>query len=89
MSDLAALITALAALVTASGLFVSAVLNSRSIKAVHREVTTGNSQTLAQLADASESRRVGNIDEKNRTELEKSHLAEAGSAYTRAAPKLR
>lgn len=43
---------------------------------VLKEVKTGNSQTLAQLSDAVESRRIRNIPLKKRTRLEKSHIAD-------------
>lgn len=101
MNDVAATITSLAALVAASATLASVLVNGRRIKGVSRgiegvsngitdvsnEVRTANSQTLAQLADATESRRVGNIAVADRTDVEKSHLVEAGGAYTRAAPR--
>lgn len=87
MSDL---LTAIAALITASSVLASVFLNSRRIKVVdekvevvehkvddvHTEIKTGNSQTLAQLADAVETRRIDDIPAKDRTPLEKSHLTE-------------
>lgn len=71
MSDLAAVITALAVLITAIGTW-------RDIKKVGKEVNTINSQTMAQLADANESRRIGKIPVKKRTALEKSHIKDVG-----------
>lgn len=79
MSDTAALITAFAALITSFTLFISVVLTRRGIKQVHEEVKTGNSQTLAQLADADESRRIDTIPKKNRTKLERSHVRDVES----------
>lgn len=40
---------------------------------VHREVKTLNGQTLAQLADAGESRRIDTIAEADRTALQEHH----------------
>lgn len=69
-SDLASTITAIAALIAAIG----TIINARKITAVKAEVTTGNSQTLAKLADATESRRIDEIPQADRTPLEISHL---------------
>lgn len=41
---------------------------------VHEEVKTANSQSIAQLADAVETRRIEKLSPKDRTNLEKSHL---------------
>lgn len=72
--DVAGIITALAALIAALGSF----WNNRKLKQVGKEVKTLNSQTIAQLADADESRRIEKIPVKKRTPLEKSHLTEVG-----------
>lgn len=69
MNDLATVITALAALVAAIG----TVINIYKTNSVKNEVKTGNSQTLAQLADATEVRRIDKIPEVDRTSTEKSH----------------
>jgi len=76
MSETSAIITAIATLVTALTAFVSVVVNSRRIKDVKNEVKTGNSQTIAQLTDAVETRRIDKIPPKKRTRLEKSHVKE-------------
>lgn len=76
MSDTATLLTALATLITACTAFASVIINGRRIQEVKHEVKTGNSQTLAQLADAVETRRVDEIPKKDRTPLEQSHIAD-------------
>lgn len=83
MSEPASVITAIATLITAVTALASVLINSRRLKHlssdvedVHTEVKTGNSQTMAQLADAQEGRRIDNIPVKDRTALEKSHLRE-------------
>lgn len=92
MNETAALITALGTLITASAALASVIFNSKRIKTVdhkvevvdgkidevHEEVKTGNSQTLAQLADAVETRRIDEIPVKDRTTLEKSHVRDIG-----------
>lgn len=70
MSEVAPIITAIATLVIAIG----TVLNGRRIKEVKEEVKTSNSQSIAQLADAVETRRIGHIPVKDQTPLEKSHI---------------
>jgi hypothetical protein len=72
VNEFASIVTALALLVTSVG----TVINGRRIKDVKHEVKTGNSQTLAQLADARESRRIDEIPLKDRTKIEKSHVKE-------------
>ena len=69
MSDLATFITAIAALVAAFG----TIINAFKINGVKTEVKTANSQTLAQLADNTETRRIDKIPVADRTLLEKSH----------------
>ena len=79
MSELALILTAVALIITAVGTLITAVgtyQNGKQIKDVKSEVKTGNSQTLAQLADAIESRRIDDIPRKDRTPLEKSHIHE-------------
>lgn len=88
MSDLPAIITAIALLVTAIGTYfngrrikdVDTVVKGvgETIKEVNKEVKTLNSQTIAELADADESRRIEKIPKKDRTPLEKSHLSDVG-----------
>lgn len=70
MSEFAQIITALGFFITAVG----TVWNGRKITEVKDEVKTINSQTIAQLADADETRRIDKIPKKDRTRLEKSHL---------------
>lgn len=77
MSDFANNVTAISALVTSGAVLISTMVNARRIKDVKHEVKTGNSQTLAQLADAVETRRVDKIPQKNRTRTERSHIKEA------------
>lgn len=77
MDNTATLITAIATLVTAFTALASVLINGRRIKEVKHEVTTGNSQTLAQLTDAIETRRIDEIPPKERTATEKSHIIEA------------
>lgn len=72
MSEIAPILTALATLIIAIG----TVMNGRRIKEVKHEVKTGNSQTLAQLADAVETRRIDIIPPDDRTRLEQSHISE-------------
>lgn len=72
MNEIAPIITAVATLIIAIG----TVINGRRIKQVKEEVKTGNSQSIAQLADADESRRIDKIPEDDRTKLEKSHVKE-------------
>lgn len=69
MSEIAPIITAVATLIIAIG----TVINGRRISQVKQEVKTGNSQSLAQLADATESRRVDKIPIKKRTAVEAAH----------------
>jgi outer membrane murein-binding lipoprotein Lpp len=64
----------LAAIVSAFALRAS-LRNGRKADAIKKEVTTLNAQTLAQLADARETRRVGGIPEGNRTAMEAAHLS--------------
>lgn len=70
--ELASLITAVASLVAAVG----TIINARKITEVKTEVKTGNSQTIAQLADAGEGRRIRGIPVADRTKLEDSHLSD-------------
>lgn len=70
MSEFAQIITALGFLITAVG----TVWNGRKITEVKAEVKTINSQTIAQLADADETRRIDKIPRGKRTKLEESHL---------------
>lgn len=70
MSEFAQIITAIGFLITAIG----TVWNGRKITEVKDEVKTINSQTIAQLADADETRRIDKIPKDKQTLLEKSHL---------------
>lgn len=70
--EVASIITAIAALIAAVGSFV----NGRKIDKVNTEVKTANSLSLAQLGDATESRRISDIPVKDRTDLEKAHVAD-------------
>jgi hypothetical protein len=78
MSEVATLITAIAAFIASSATLISVFINSRHIKEVKHEVKTGNSQTLAQLADARETRRIDDIQPDDRTDLENAHITEIG-----------
>lgn len=85
---IAAIITALAALVGSVAGPVAVVLVARMSRqldeasrenlaataAVHKEVKTINDQSLAQLADAGETRRVTDIPESDRTTGERHHM---------------
>ena len=51
-------VTAIAALVTAITLLISVFQNRRTIDKVHRAVKTSNGQTIAELVEAGEVRRV-------------------------------
>lgn len=80
MNDIDSSITAIAFLVTALAALIGSLANyrnGRKIEAVKDEVKTANSQTLAQLADADETRRIDLLPPKDRTTLEKSHLTDA------------
>lgn len=74
MSDFANNVTATAALVTSLGILASTLLNARRIKEVKHEVKTANSLTLAQLGDATETRRIDEIPPGDRTSDEKEHI---------------
>lgn len=90
MNNLATTITAIASLVTAVALLASTLLNARKIKVVdtkvdevhtevkdiHTEVKTANSLSIAELADAVETRRIDKIPISDQTKGEKTHLAE-------------
>lgn len=91
MSDsVAVLITAVSALITAIGFLASTLLNFRKIKVVdtkvdevhtevkdiHTEVKTANSLSIAELADAVETRRIDKIAPSKQTDEEKTHLKE-------------
>jgi hypothetical protein len=76
-------ISAIASIITALTALTSVLINAKRIKTVstkvddvHTEVRTGNSQTMTQLADAQESRRINKIPPTKRTKLEKSHLTD-------------
>ncbi len=49
---------------------------NRNVTSVKEEVKTKNAQTIAELADADESRRIEPIPEAERTPLERSHMHE-------------
>lgn len=79
MNDIDSTITAIALLVASLGGLIGSLANWRNgkkIEAVKDEVKTANSQTLAQLADADETRRIDLKPLKDRTTLEKSHLTD-------------
>lgn len=90
MSDLPGVITSIATLITAIALLASTLLNARKIKVVdskvdvvdtkidevHSEVKTANSLTIAELADAVETRRIDKIPISKQTDGEKIHIAE-------------
>lgn len=80
---LAAIISAVSALITSVALLVTALGTFRRMKTVHRAVTetlaevkTANSLSMANLADAEETRRVEKIPERLRTDVEKEHIGE-------------
>lgn len=72
MDSLASVITSLAALVAAIG----TIWVNHRVKKIDKEVKTINSQTIAELADADETRRIDKIPAGKRTPLEKSHIKE-------------
>ena len=81
MGDLSTVITAFAALITAIGVLVAAWGNRRQIHevknevvAVKNEVKTANAQTIAQLADAIETRRIEAVSEPDWTTSEREHM---------------
>lgn len=94
MSDIAQIITAIGALVTAVALLASTLLNARKIKVVDTkvdvvdtktdkvltEIKTANSLTIAELADAVETRRIDKIPKGEQTTGEKTHIAEVPRA---------
>lgn len=45
-----------------------------AVEAVHEQVTTGNAQSIAQLADNQESRRIADIPMEDRTPMERGHI---------------
>lgn len=49
-----------------------------AIEGVHREIKTGNALSLAVLADNAESRRIQEIPEADRTDVENEHLNTLG-----------
>ena len=77
-------------LITTAGVIILALLSLRNgrksdsihtgVEAVKREVTTMNAQTLAQLSDANETRRIDKIPVGERTMGEKHHLVAVGEA---------
>lgn len=79
----AAVITACGALMgTVTATFMALRTLSRvekGVHEVHKEVTTLNGQTIAMLADATESRRIDLIPEEERTPTEVGHIEEFGS----------
>lgn len=83
MSDVIAIaiITSIPAVLASSALLVTAFRTNRkvdavgvAVEAVHKEVKTINAQSIAQLADATETRRIAEVQIEDRTELEKSHM---------------
>jgi hypothetical protein len=48
--------------------------NEKSTTAVHDEVKTINAQSIAQLADATETRRIEEIPVIDRSKMERSHM---------------
>lgn len=83
MNEAAVIITAIATLVTALTALISVLVNSRQIKKVdtkvdevHTEIKTANGLTVAQLADAQETRRIDKIPVAKQTGGEKEHIEE-------------
>lgn len=64
------------------GLIVS-VLNNQKLKRVHNEVQTANGLTMAQLSDASETRRINREPIGERTPAEIRHLAVDAATHPR------
>lgn len=70
MDNLAAVLTALSLVIVAiTGLYTAIRVN-----AVHREVRTGNGQTIGMLADIAEGRAAQAIPEGDRTAHEQTHV---------------
>lgn len=69
-----AMIAAISSAITSIASVIVSLANNRNIKKVEANVKTSNAQTLAQLADAVESRRIKMIPEQERTALEKGHI---------------
>lgn len=47
---------------------------SRQVAAVKMEITTGNAQTMAQLADRAETRRIDKVPLRDRTMADEAHM---------------
>lgn len=77
MSDqvLIALIFTGGTVATAALNAVLSLRNGRKTDAVKREVTTGNAQTMAQLADKAETRRIDAVPPGDQTDADRDHLA--------------
>lgn len=75
--DIGSLLIGIAAVISALTAAAVAFRTTLKVDAVHREVKTINAQTLAQLADASEARRIAGKQDQGEelTDQERSHLA--------------
>lgn len=72
----AALISAIAGLLTAVALLVSVLHNGRGIGQANDQLRTANDLTLGRASDQAETRRVDEMPEEHRTEEERQHLAD-------------
>jgi len=69
-----------AAVITAIGTLVGVIGGIYIQLRTYREVKTINSKSLANLADATEERRIADIPEADRTLVERSHMVDAEKA---------
>jgi hypothetical protein len=53
------------------------------VDAVKHEVTTGNAQTMAQLADKAETRRIDQVPSADRTDADRGHMESMDSHLSR------
>lgn len=73
-TDVAALIVAIAGLIASAGAAYAAVRGLHVAAKVHTEVKTMNGLSIAQMADATETRRVDEIKPVDRTAGEQEHI---------------
>ncbi len=63
----------IALVITAMGTFVISIATAYNVLKVHKEVKTGNGQTIGMLADIAEGRAAQAIPTKDRTDAEQKH----------------
>lgn len=71
---LIALVVSAPALLATLALMVMIVRVNRTVNLVHHEVKTMNAQSIAEIADADETRRIEAIPLDDRTKIERSHM---------------